>query len=76
VPPALAIPRTQWHTREIQEAPVSNEKEIELTLKVDDQEIVIGPFVQEIVSSGILGMIGSLKGVDDPKKVEILIELE
>jgi len=55
---------------------VSDEREIELMLKVDGQEIVIGPFVQEIVSSGILCMIRSLKGVDDPEKVEITIDLK
>jgi hypothetical protein len=47
-----------------------------LVLKVDGEEIDIGPFVRDIVSSGILGTISALKGVDNPKKVEILIEVD
>jgi hypothetical protein len=46
-----------------------------LVLKVDGEEIDIGPFVRDIVSSGILGTISALKGVDNPKKVEIVIEV-
>ena len=32
-------------------------------------------FVQRIISCGILGMIKELKGVDDPKQIEITIRL-
>jgi hypothetical protein len=58
------------------EATVSDETRIDMTLKVDDQDIPIGRFVEEIVSQGILGMINSLKGVDEPEKIEITIEIK
>ena len=44
--------------------------------KHDGQDIPIGKFVEEIVSGGILGMVNSLKGVDDPEKVEITLTIE
>ena len=55
---------------------MSDDKEIEMTLKVDGQDIPIGRFVEQIVSSGILGMINSLKGVEDPEKIEITIDIK
>lgn len=58
------------------EALVSDEKQIDMTLVVDGQDIPIGRFVEEIVSAGILGMVGSLKGVEDPEKIEITIEIK
>ena len=54
---------------------MSDEKKIDLTLKVDGQDIPIGHFVEEIVSGGILGMVSTLKGVEDPQKIEITIEI-
>ena len=54
---------------------MSDEKQIDLTLNVDGQDIPIGHFVEEIVSGGILGMINTLKGVEDPEKIEITIEI-
>jgi len=56
------------------EIDVSNKRDNEMTLKVDGQEIEIGSFVQNIVSKGVVGMLETLNGVDQPKKIEITIK--
>ena len=43
-------------------------------LKVDDSDIPLGPFVQNMVLNTTLGMVSSLKGVEKPKKVELMFE--
>jgi len=44
-----------------------------ITLKVDDKEIEIVPFVQGILKDSILSMVRNLKGCRKPSKVEIKI---
>lgn len=44
-------------------------------LKVDQTEIPLNQFVENILSGTILGAIGTLRGIDeDWKKIEIKIE--
>ncbi|MFC1610984.1 hypothetical protein ACFL6C_08500 [Myxococcota bacterium] len=54
----------------------SSKTGVTMTLKVDSTEVEIGSFVQNILSSGILGMIRALKGVDNPREVEISIRVD
>lgn len=44
-------------------------------LVVDGAEIEMVGFVQDIAAATILGMISQLKGVEDPKQVEISIQV-
>jgi molybdopterin-guanine dinucleotide biosynthesis protein B len=44
------------------------------SLRVDDAEIPLGPFVQDMVRNTVLGMVRSLKGVERPSKVELRFE--
>ncbi|WP_457612284.1 molybdopterin-guanine dinucleotide biosynthesis protein B [Methanocaldococcus sp.] len=44
-----------------------------LKIIVDDKIIPLSPFVDKIVGDTIMAMINNLKGVKDPKKVEIYI---
>lgn len=43
---------------------------------VDGKTISVGPFVDDIVTNTIMGMISSLKGAENPKKVSIEIVQE
>jgi molybdopterin-guanine dinucleotide biosynthesis protein B len=45
------------------------------TLKVDDTVIPLGPFVQDVTMNTVLGLVGSFKGVDNPRKVELSFEV-
>ncbi len=52
-------------------------KDRRVSLKINGEEIPLNEFVQEFISSTILGMIASLKKKrKDIKKIEIFIELE
>jgi len=46
----------------------------EVFLKVDGQRIPLNPFVQGFLSKTIQGMLGSLRGCEGAKRIEILIE--
>lgn len=51
--------------------------EKKVTLKINQEEIPLNSFVQEFISSTVLGMISSLKKREaDIRNVEIIIELE
>lgn len=43
-------------------------------IKVDGKKIPLSEFPEEIISNAIVGMVKSLKGVDEFNKLEILIE--
>lgn len=47
-----------------------------VNLRVNGKEIKIKNFVREIISKTVLGMISSLRGVENPKRVEIKIKIE
>ncbi len=48
-----------------------------VVLKINNEEVPLNSFVQEFISSTILGMISSLKKKDEKiERVEIVIELE
>jgi len=44
-------------------------------LRVDDQTIPLGPFVREVTTNVVLGLVRSLKGVKEPSKVELIFEV-
>jgi molybdopterin-guanine dinucleotide biosynthesis protein B len=43
-------------------------------LKVNDEDIPLGPFVQDVTRNIILGLVKSYKGVRNPRKIEIKFE--
>jgi molybdopterin-guanine dinucleotide biosynthesis protein B len=45
-----------------------------ITLKVNGRTISLKPFIRKFLSGSIKGMIGSLKGCEKPKEIEIHIE--
>jgi molybdopterin-guanine dinucleotide biosynthesis protein B len=49
-------------------------KEKEISLKIDGKSIPLTPFVRDILTRTIKGMLSSLKGCDHPKKIEIHLE--
>ena len=54
---------------------MAEERKIELVqVKVDGKLIPIKGFVQDFIGSGILGMLFSLKGVSNPKEIQIEIK--
>jgi molybdopterin-guanine dinucleotide biosynthesis protein B len=46
----------------------------EFGLKVNDVDIPLGPFVQDVTRNVLLGLVKSYKGVSDPRKIEIRFE--
>ena len=44
-------------------------------LKVNDVSVAMNPFVQDIVKNVVLGMVHTLRGVDDPRRVELSFDL-
>jgi len=46
----------------------------EFVLKVNDEDIPLGPFVQDVTRNVLLGLVKSYKGVRDPRKIEIKFE--
>lgn len=51
-------------------------REEKITIKIDDQMLPLGEFVQDIVRNSVLGMVGSLKGakIKGEEKVSIVIK--
>ncbi len=49
---------------------------IEFTLRVDDEPVPLGGFVQRAFKGMLLGFLRSLKGVGSPRRVEIAFEVE
>jgi molybdopterin-guanine dinucleotide biosynthesis protein B len=51
-------------------------REEKITIKIDDQILPLGDFVQNIIRNSILGMVGSLKGtkIKGEEKVSIVIK--
>lgn len=44
-------------------------------LKVNGRDVAIKQIVQDMIGGGIAGMVAPLKGVDQPKKIEIEVTL-
>ncbi len=51
----------------------SKDKE-DMILKIDGKEISLKPFIKDFLSRSIRGMISSLKGCENPKRIEIRID--
>ena len=45
-----------------------------LTLIVDGKTIPVNPFVSDIIKNTIKGMVGTLKGAENPESIYIKIE--
>jgi hypothetical protein len=50
---------------------MSEPKELKLT--VDGKEMTLKPFIHKFILGTILGMLDSLKGVEDPSTINITI---
>ena len=53
---------------------IKSGKEKEISLKVDGKSIPLSPFVRDILTKSIKGMLSSLKGCDNLGRIEIYIE--
>ena len=51
-------------------------KSVRVEVTVDGTSITLNDFVQNMVSSTVLGMVTSLKGVTEPKEIEIKIKVQ
>ena len=45
------------------------------SLRVNGQDVALGPFVQTAFSNVVLGFVRSLKGVGEPSRVELTFEV-
>ena len=45
------------------------------SLRVDGEEVALGPFVQDVTRSVVLGLLSSFKGVGRPGRVELSFEV-
>ena len=43
----------------------------EITLKIDGRDVPMNPFVKNIFTRTILGMVSSLSGVEKPSRIEL-----
>lgn len=48
---------------------------LSFSLRVNDEVIPLGPFVQSAMRNVVFGFVKSLKGVEDPSRVELMFEL-
>jgi hypothetical protein len=51
-------------------------REEKITIKIDDQILPLGDFVQDIIRNSILGMVGSLKGTKIKGEEKVLIAIK
>jgi molybdopterin-guanine dinucleotide biosynthesis protein B len=58
----------------IEEKFIKSKEEKEISLKVNGKTIPLNQFVRDILPKTIKGMLSSLKGCDNPKRIEINIE--
>lgn len=58
----------------IEEKFLKLKKEEGITLRVNGELVSLKPFIKEFLSGSIKGMVGSLKGCENPKRIEITIE--
>ncbi len=45
--------------------------DVKIDLKVNGKPVVLNPFVSEMISKVVIAMVGCLKGMEKPEKVEI-----
>jgi molybdopterin-guanine dinucleotide biosynthesis protein B len=45
------------------------------SLRVDGEEVALGPFVQDVTRGVVLGLLSSFKGVGRPGRVELSFEV-
>jgi hypothetical protein len=50
------------------------ESQARVRILADGQELKAKPFVQQIVASTMQGLLKELKGVEEPRRLEIIIE--
>ncbi|MGI6721367.1 MAG: hypothetical protein ACOX4I_02230 [Anaerovoracaceae bacterium] len=51
---------------------IAGEKEI--TLKFNDEEVMLKPFVEDMIKGAVLGMVKALKGYDEDTDITIEIK--
>jgi len=52
----------------------SKETGVTLQLKVDGKLVPLAPFVEQIIASSVIGMVKTLKGCENPSKINIYIQ--
>ena len=45
-----------------------------ISLRVDGEEVLLGPFVQELTRNVIMGLVKTFKGVEDPRRIELVLD--
>jgi molybdopterin-guanine dinucleotide biosynthesis protein B len=45
-----------------------------ISLRVDGEEVLLGPFVQELIRNVITGLVKTFKGVEDPRRIELVMD--
>jgi hypothetical protein len=51
------------------------DRRYDLKLAVNAKEVRIKDFVQEVISGSIVGMVRSLKGIDEPQAIDLTIRI-
>ena len=51
------------------------DRKYDMRLEVNGKEVRIKDFVQEVISGAVVGMVGSLKGIDEPQTIELTIRV-
>jgi hypothetical protein len=54
----------------------SENKVLKVRLEIDGEKIPLKRIIQDIISGAVVGIVNPLKGVGDPKKIMVEIDLE
>ena len=49
-------------------------EKFKITLIIDGKRVPTNYFVKEMIGGGVEGMVGVLKGVENPQKIELTVE--
>jgi len=53
---------------------MKNEKDQEITLKFNEEEVPMVPFVEDVIKGSIFGMVKALKGYEEGMTIKIEIK--
>lgn len=51
------------------------DRQYDMQLEVNGKEVRIKDFVQEVISGSIVGMVRSLKGIEEPQTIDLTIRI-
>ena len=49
---------------------------LKMSLRINGKDMAVNSFVQAMISSAVVAMVGQLKGVEDPRQIDITIRQE